>query len=129
MAHLEPHDHRPRLESPEPRKQLPQAVGLRGGARIAIENKPLLGCKHLEAVSHDAVDQLLGHQVSGRHDRADPLADHRVRRDLPTQDLARAEVDQTEALGEPLGLGPLTRARRSKHDHLMRRQARHLRWG
>ena len=101
-------------------------MGLGGGARVAIKNESLLGKQRLEAVSHDVVDQLVGHQLPGRHNRADPLAGDRVLRDLPTQDLAGADVHQPEALSEPHGLRPLARARGAEHDHLMRGKARHL---
>jgi hypothetical protein len=125
-GNLEPRNHRPRLESPQPPEQFSKAVGLGGGAWIPIEDEPLLGPEPPKAISYDAVDQLVGHQLPGRHDCPAPLPDHGIRRDLPPQDLARADAHQTETLREPLRLRPLARARRPEHDRLMGAKALHL---
>ena len=106
-ARLKPHDKQRPPEPVHARQRLPQRSRLAGGSRIPVEDGPLVGAEHLEALAYEPVDELIVDQLPGGHPVADLAADRGLAGGRFTQDLPRVDMGQAETPRESGGLGSL----------------------
>ena len=98
------------------RQHRAQRIGLRHGAREAVEDEAVLAVGLVDALGDDAVDDLVGNQVAAIHDLLGREAHRRPGGDRRAQDIAGRELRNTELLDQDLGLRALADARRSEKD-------------
>lgn len=91
-----------------------QRLGLRHGARKAIENETVLHVRLVETIGNDADHDLIRHQPAAGHDVLGLEADRCLRGHRRPQHFSGRELDDAMLLDQPLRLRSLARARRPR---------------
>ncbi len=87
-------------------------IGLHERARETVEDEALGAIGLIDSLGDDGIDDLVGDQIAGVHDSLGALADFRAGLNGGTQHVTRGKLRNAMLLHDPLGLGPLPRARR-----------------
>ena len=93
-----------------------QRLGLRPGARKAIENEPLGAIRSRRAFDDHRNDQFVGHQLAGLHEAVGLLAQIRAGGHRGAQHVATRNVRNLESFHQVFGLGSLARPWRTDQD-------------
>ena len=106
-----------------------ERLGLRHGARKAVENKPPLssmggGIRGGDPIGDHLDDDVVRNELARLHDRLDLLAERAARRDRPAQHVAGGELNQPVLLFEALCLRALACAGGSEQDQVHQRRPR-----
>ncbi len=94
-------------------QNLSQLVGLRQGARVAVQDEPTPGVLLGQAIPDDLAHGGIVHQISGAHDLLDLFSERCSRGDGLPQHLPGGDGRNVQLLGEQCCLGSLARARGS----------------
>ncbi len=101
-----------RVEAPaDPVEHRVERLGLREGAREAVEDEPVLGVLGLEPFPDQLEHQVVGDELAAREDRLHSAAERRPRRDRRAKHVAGRDVRNLPLLRDPRRLralaGPL----------------------
>src|SRR5690606_4273265 len=92
--------------------ELVERLDLGGSARKAIQNEALSGIFLCDALFQHLHGDGVGDVVARIHDRLDPLTDLGAFADVQTEHVPGPDEGHSEPLGDPGGLGSLSRPRR-----------------
>ena len=99
-------------------QHLVERHGLRHGAGKAVQQEPVRAGGGGQRLVDDAVDDLVGHQLAGVHQRLGPLAQRGAVGHRLAQDVAGGELRDAEAGREPLRLRAFSRAGWTEEDEV-----------
>ena len=102
--------------SPTLVEQCVECVGLRRGARIAVEDRTLFGIGHVQPLTDQRGDDRVGHEFPRLHHGLRLQPDRRAGLDRRTQHIAGGQLDHAAARLQPAGLRTLAGSRRPKQN-------------